>query len=157
MPWRYTSFINAPYPAPLSSIHHRSQVYFSEILCRSVLKYLTKKCNELIAYHNLCKQIGPRTGMTKCRSWSGCNLFDTQLVFLKNFSIFLILKKIGRQQKAWKISQGQGVNVHIFTYRGHGQFTLGIEKFSNPIQSKFSKCNLDSVSGYHKYKKKNIL
>ena len=32
---------------------------------------------------NLCKQIGPRSGQTKCRAWSGSNLFDARMVFLK--------------------------------------------------------------------------
>ena len=32
---------------------------------------------------NLCKQIRPRSGPTKCLAWSGSILFDTQMVFLK--------------------------------------------------------------------------
>ena len=34
---------------------------------------------------NLCKQFGPIPGPTKCLVWSGSNLFDTQVVFLKEF------------------------------------------------------------------------
>ena len=34
---------------------------------------------------NFCKQFGPRSGPTKCRAWSGSNLFDTQMVFKKEF------------------------------------------------------------------------
>ena len=34
---------------------------------------------------NFCKQIGPSSGPTKSRAWSGSNLFDTQMVFLKEF------------------------------------------------------------------------
>ena len=34
---------------------------------------------------NLSKQLGPRSGPTKCRAWSGSNMFDTQMVFLKEF------------------------------------------------------------------------
>ena len=34
---------------------------------------------------NLCKQFGPRSGATKCRAWSGSKLFDTLMVFLKEF------------------------------------------------------------------------
>ena len=33
--------------------------------------------------HNLCKQIGPRSGPTKCQAWSGSNLFYTRTIFLK--------------------------------------------------------------------------
>ena len=34
--------------------------------------------------YNLCKQIGPRSGPTKCRAWSGSNLFDTLINFWKS-------------------------------------------------------------------------
>ena len=34
---------------------------------------------------NLCKQFGSRSGPTKCRAWSGSKLFDTLMVFLKEF------------------------------------------------------------------------
>ena len=32
---------------------------------------------------NFCKQFGPRSCSTKGQAWSGSNLFDTQMVFLK--------------------------------------------------------------------------
>ena len=32
-----------------------------------------------------CKQFGPRSGPTKRRAWSGSKLFDTLIVFLKEF------------------------------------------------------------------------
>ena len=35
---------------------------------------------------NFCKQFWPRSGPTKCPAWSGSNLFETQMVFLKEFS-----------------------------------------------------------------------
>ena len=35
--------------------------------------------------HDLCKLIGPRSGLTKCRAWSGSNLFDTRVVVMKEF------------------------------------------------------------------------
>ena len=34
---------------------------------------------------NLCKQFGLGSGSTKCRAWSGSKLFDTLMVFLKDF------------------------------------------------------------------------
>ena len=34
---------------------------------------------------NLCKQFGPKSGRTKCQAWSGSELFDNQIVFLKEF------------------------------------------------------------------------
>ena len=42
---------------------------------------------------NLCKQFGPRPGLTKCWAWSVSLLFNTLMVFLKeNFQKKLILK-----------------------------------------------------------------
>ena len=34
---------------------------------------------------NFCKQFGPRSGPTECRALSVSNLFDTLMVFLKEF------------------------------------------------------------------------
>ena len=34
---------------------------------------------------NFCKQFGPRSGPTNGRAWSGFKLFDTLMVFLKEF------------------------------------------------------------------------
>ena len=45
---------------------------------------------------NLCKQFGPRSGATFL---SGSKLFDTLMVFPKDFFKKLILKKITRRQK----------------------------------------------------------
>ena len=40
----------------------------------------------LVAFaNNFCKQFGPRSGPTECGAWSGSNLFDAQMVFLKEF------------------------------------------------------------------------
>ena len=52
---------------------------------------------------NLCKQFGPRSGLTKCRSWSGSKMFDTISVP----DIFFFEKKSLKkwQKKAWKITQ----------------------------------------------------
>ena len=55
--------------------------------------------------NNLCKRIGHRSGLTIHRVWSGSNLFDTHMVFLKNF-----FEKVGFEKnqqttkKVWKIS-----------------------------------------------------
>ena len=42
---------------------------------------------------DLCKQFGPRSGTTKCGAWSGCKLFDSLIVFLKEFLEKVDLKK----------------------------------------------------------------
>ena len=37
----------------------------------------------MLSAENFCKQFGTRSGPTESRAWSGSNLFDTQMVFLK--------------------------------------------------------------------------
>ena len=49
--------------------------------CKSELKVKT----ECSSSGSLCKQIVPRSGMTKRRAWSGFTLFDNLMVFLKAF------------------------------------------------------------------------
>ena len=50
--------------------------------------------------NNLCKQFGPRSGPTKCRAWSGSNLFDILIVLQKEFFENVNFeKKISRRQK----------------------------------------------------------
>ena len=51
---------------------------------------------------NLCKQVGPRWGPTKCLAWAGSKLFDIWYSW-KNF-----LKKSADDRKAWKFP-----DVHI--------------------------------------------
>ena len=51
--------------------------------------------NELTLYllvssaDNLCKQFGPRSGLTTCRAWYGSKLFDTLMIFLQEFFLHL--------------------------------------------------------------------
>ena len=68
--------------------------------------------NKLMTLHlqvtsadNLCKQFGPRPGPTKCRAWSGSKLFDTLMVFLKEFFENVDSEKISRRQFILKITQ----------------------------------------------------
>ena len=44
---------------------------------------------------SLCKQFGPRPGLTKCRAWSESKLFETLMGFLKEF-----FKKNGFEKKS---------------------------------------------------------
>ena len=66
-----------------------------------------------------CKQFGPRSGPTKCRARSRDNLFDTQMVFLKElFRKSWFWKKSVDDKKAWKISSGAwglnfGLGLHL--------------------------------------------
>ena len=38
-----------------------------------------------VSADNICKQFGPKLGLTKCQVWSVSNQFDTLMVFLKEF------------------------------------------------------------------------
>ena len=56
---------------------------------------------------NIYKQFGPCSGQTKRGAWYGSNLFDTQMVFLKEFFKKIVFeKKPADDKKAWKFSQG---------------------------------------------------
>ena len=62
--------------------------------------FLLSLCLLMSSADNLCKQFGPRPGPTKCRACSGSKLFDTLMVFLKDFFKKLILKNVSRRQKS---------------------------------------------------------
>ena len=49
-------------------------------------KYLLTLFLLVLSADNLCKQFGPRSGLTKRQTSSGFKLFDTLMVFLKEFS-----------------------------------------------------------------------
>ena len=49
--------------------------------------------------YNLCKQLGPSSGSTKHQVLSGSKLFDTLIVFLKEFFEKVDFEKISRPQK----------------------------------------------------------
>ena len=65
IPWGYV-----PLPSVLQRLYIRS--------------YITL-CLLVSSTDNICKQFGLRSGPTKCRAWSGSKLFDTLMVFLKEF------------------------------------------------------------------------
>ena len=55
---------------------------------------------------NLCKQFVPRPGPTKCPACSGSKLFDTRMVFPKEyFEKVDFDKNSADDKKSWKISQ----------------------------------------------------
>ena len=60
----------------------------------------------VICWYNLCKQFGSRSGPTKCRAWSGSKLFDTLIIFLKDFFEKIYLKKAknknNKKHRHWK-------------------------------------------------------
>ena len=54
---------------------------------------------DLLSAGNLCIQFGPRSGPTFCRSWFGYKMFDTLIVFLKEFFEKVPFKKVSRRPK----------------------------------------------------------
>ena len=54
---------------------------------------LSSKLRLLLSADNLCKQFGPRSGLAVCPSWSVSKLFDSLMVFQKNFFEKLFKKK----------------------------------------------------------------
>ena len=77
----------------------------NDILYTVTLMYGTKSLWDprvLLSFDNLYKKSGPRSGPTKCRAWSGSKLFDTLMVFLKEFKKKQILKKKSADDKKWK-------------------------------------------------------
>ena len=76
-------------------------------------------CLPMSSADNLCKQLGPRSGPTICRAWSGSKLIDTQRIFWK--SLFLkkfILKNISRRQKKKhaKLPSMQWVEINTYSH-----------------------------------------
>ena len=68
---------------------------------RSTSCFITH-CLLVSSAHHLCKQFWYRSGPTKCRAWSVSKLFDTLMVFLKEFFKNVNVEKISRRQKIMK-------------------------------------------------------
>ena len=82
---------------------------------QKTMQHKLTPCLLVSSADNLCKQIEPRSGLTKHWALSGSNLFDTQMVFLKEFfENGDFEKKISRQRKNnEKFPRGQRVKCHI--------------------------------------------
>ena len=46
----------------------------------------------VLSADNLCKQLRPRSGLTKCQAWSGSKLFNNLIVPLKEFLEYVNLE-----------------------------------------------------------------
>ena len=87
---------------------------------------------------NFCNQFGSRSGLTKCRTWSRSNSFDTQMVFLKEFFEKVDFEIIRRRQKACKISQGgKQFPQHMFM-QGTIPIHSNFDKLAKDLQLKVS-------------------
>ena len=67
---------------------------------------------QVSAADNLCKQFGPRSGLTNCQAGSRSKLFDTLMVFLKEFfkKVDFFKKKKKTTKKHAKLPCRQSVN-----------------------------------------------
>ena len=79
---------------------------WTSVLCVNEQRMLWKAylshdfCLVVSSAYNLCKQYGPRSGSTKRWAWRGSKLFDTRMVFLKEFSENIEFERINRRQKS---------------------------------------------------------
>ena len=106
------------FPGPLSVPYfrkvERSLVYIKQEMgqgnpCRdekkrrknTFFKFFLTLCPLVLSADNFCKQFGPRSGPTECRSWSGSNCLSSYIVFLKE----IFEKNPQTAKKACKISQ----------------------------------------------------
>ena len=56
-------------------------------------------CPPVSSADNLCKKSGPRSGPIKCWAGSGPKLFDTQMIFLKEFFEMVDFEKKAAEDK----------------------------------------------------------
>ena len=71
-----------------------------------------------IVADNICKQLGTRSGLTKCQSWSWSKQFGTLVVFLKEFfkkKIILKKKSADDNKSMEKFSACKELNKEIGT------------------------------------------
>ena len=68
----------------------------------SVVKELRQQAASFLSANALCRQFGPRSGLTKCQAWSRSNLFDALKLFWKNIMKKVMSKNICRRQKIMK-------------------------------------------------------
>ena len=86
----------------------------------------------VLSADNLCKQFGPRSGPTKCRAWSESKLFDTLMVFLKEFFKIIDFEKNQQTtQKHEKLPSMQKGNMayhlrHQCLEQGSVEFPLSV-------------------------------
>ena len=85
-----------------------SKKFHSQYWAHSLINYISDKWTFwrvplfyllVSSADNLCKQFGPRSDPTKCRAWSGSKLFDTLMVFLKEFFKKVDFEKIHQTTK----------------------------------------------------------
>ena len=65
-------------------------------------------CLPVLSAGNLCKQLGPRSGPTKCLAWSGSKLLDALTVSLKEFFEQFGYEKIKTAEKLLNANSKKG-------------------------------------------------
>ena len=80
------------------SMYINVKAFFAKKTLADVNSFLPQAATFVVCCpDNLCKQIGPRSGQTKCLAWSGSKLFDI-IVFLKAY----FFKKSADDNKSMK-------------------------------------------------------
>ena len=95
---------------------------------------------------NLCKQFGHRSGPTTCQAWSGSKLFETMMVFLKEFFqkvvIYLLLIAFTNSLDPDQAQQNVGPNWIQSVWNSDG--------IPERIIQKVASCLLSSADSLHK-------
>ena len=80
-------------------------IYFHELCLHTNPVIFLTLCPLEMTADNLCKQFGPRPGLTKCWVLSGSKLFATLMVFLKVFFFKYDIEKYQQATKNMQITQ----------------------------------------------------
>ena len=102
---------------PWTNTHNMAAAYLFIQSSSFYVNYLLTLFLLVSSADNLCKQLGPRSGLTKCQAWSGSKLFDTLIVFIpKRFfskKKWFWKKKTADNKNACKITQQAKVSRRL--------------------------------------------
>ena len=106
----------------------------------SYLVELEAHCLLVSSSHNLCKQIGPRSDPTTRGAWSRSNLFDTWMVFLKEFFekvYFENDKKARKNPRGQRVKFGPALRLcHNFVQAGRSGETVGVPRIVGALAAR---------------------
>ena len=77
-------------------------------------------CHPVLSYDNFCKQFDPGSGLTKIRTRFKSKLFDTLMVFLKDFFLKIKMK---RNQQMTRKNNKKNYNMILSCYN-YGRVTI---------------------------------
>ena len=89
----------------------------------------------LVSANKLCKQFGPRQGLTTSQACSGSKLFDTQMVFLEEF-----FEKVNFEQENQQMTKMHAKLFSMQRVKHQNTQKIGVpfSRFCVQLYSKFS-------------------